>query len=73
MTVRARMRLPSVTVCTQHTEARTAVVVRRMRVSVLLLGCVEGRQVLGTRRQLFALALPSVASVSQILTGSGMT
>lgn len=50
MTVRARTRLPSVTVCTQHTEARTAVVVRRMRVSVLPLGHVEGGQVLGTRK-----------------------
>lgn len=42
MTVRARMRLPFATAYTQHTEARTAVVVRRMRVSVLPLGCVEG-------------------------------
>lgn len=41
MTVRARMRLPSATASTQHTVARTAVVVRRMRVSTVTRACVE--------------------------------
>lgn len=65
MTVRARMRLPSATVYTQHTAARTAVVVRRMRVSVLPLGRVEGwAGSLGAGRHHFAIALPSLNPLS---------
>lgn len=65
MTARARMRLPSATVCTQHTVARTASVVRRMRVRVFLLGCVEGwAGTLGPGRHLFAIALPSLGPLS---------
>lgn len=61
MTVRARMRLPFATACTQHTAARTAVVVRRMRVSVLPMGRAEGwTDSLGPGSHLFAVALPSL-------------
>lgn len=65
MTVRARTRLPSATVYTQHTAARTAAVVRRMRVSVLPLRRVEGwAGSLGPGRHLFAIALPSLGPLS---------